>query len=132
MSIIRDKTDLPRRAATGVLLIAGAALALWLGGIAFWLLCAVGALFMMAEWADLEKVPGRQKRIAQFALSVPLATMACRWSPGARRRGRSATVGNRSSNPQKMSVLCPCSSERDSVWARPPPQRPPTRIGRSS
>lgn len=76
MSLIRDKTDLPRRAATGVLLIGAAAVALWLGGIAFWLLCAVGALFMMAEWADLDKVPARQKRIAQFALSVPLATMA--------------------------------------------------------
>ena len=31
---------------------------------------------MMAEWADLQKVAPRDKRLAQFALSVPLAMMA--------------------------------------------------------
>ena len=39
----------------------------------------VVAVFMMAEWGDLQKVPPKTKRLAQFALSVPLATMAPAW-----------------------------------------------------
>ena len=74
-------SDLAVRTAVGFLLIAVAGTALWLGGIAFWLLCVVGALIMMAEWDDLDaRINGRaqpkHKRIAQFSLSVPLATMA--------------------------------------------------------
>ncbi|WP_443025481.1 phosphatidate cytidylyltransferase [Sphingomonas sp. PB4P5] len=76
MSVAQRKSDLAVRASTGVLMIAVAALALWLGGIAFWVLCSVGALFMMAEWSDLDRAGARNKRVAQFALSVPLATMA--------------------------------------------------------
>ncbi|MFC3580688.1 phosphatidate cytidylyltransferase [Sphingomonas hylomeconis] len=80
MTAAKRKSDLAVRAGTGVLLIAVAAVALWLGGIAFWVLCTVGALFMMAEWADLAatgaRADARNKRVAQFALSVPLATMA--------------------------------------------------------
>ena len=70
------RSDLPLRALSGVVMIAGAVAALVLGGLAFWLLAVVAALFMMAEWAALHGAAPRQKRIAQFALSVPLATMA--------------------------------------------------------
>ncbi|MCD2315862.1 phosphatidate cytidylyltransferase [Sphingomonas sp. IC-11] len=59
-----------------VAMIAVATAALWFGGIAFWLLAVVVALFMMAEWSDLQKVSPREKRIAQYGLSVPLAVMA--------------------------------------------------------
>lgn len=69
-------SDLGLRAAVGVLLIAVAALALWAGGIGFWLLCVVLALLMMAEWADLDGVDRKTRRTAQFALSIPLALMA--------------------------------------------------------
>ncbi|MGY4395882.1 CDP-diglyceride synthetase [Sphingomonas sp. UYAg733] len=69
-------SDLGLRAAVGILLIAVAALALWGGGIGFWLLCVVLALLMMAEWADLDGVDRKTRRMAQFALSIPLALMA--------------------------------------------------------
>ena len=59
-----------------VAMIAIASAALWLGGIAFWLLAVVISLFMMAEWSDLARVSPRTKRVGQFALSVPLALMA--------------------------------------------------------
>ena len=57
-------------------MVAIAMVAIVLGGIMFWLLAVIGALFMMAEWCDLHHVPAKTKRIAQFALSVPLAVMA--------------------------------------------------------
>ncbi len=72
----RRRSDLPVRAATGIAMIAVAASALWLGGIWFWLLCVVGAIVMLGEFADLVGANAGHKRIAQFSLSVPLATMA--------------------------------------------------------
>jgi len=59
-----------------VAMIAVASVALLLGGLSFWLLAVVVALVMMTEWADLNGATPREKRIAQFALSVPLAVMA--------------------------------------------------------
>lgn len=72
----KPPSDLGTRAAVGVGLIALALAALWAGGIAFWLVVVVAALFMMAEWSDLEKAEPRVKRLAQYGLSVPLAIMA--------------------------------------------------------
>ena len=69
-------SDLPVRATVGLALIAIAALALWAGGVFFWLLVVIGALLMMSEWADLHRATPPQKRIAQFALFVPLCIMA--------------------------------------------------------
>ena len=69
-------SDLWLRTAAGLGMIAVALVALALGGIVFWLLSVVAALFMMAEWSDLHGVTAREKRIGQFALSVPLAVMA--------------------------------------------------------
>lgn len=53
-----------------------ALVALAIGGFAFWLLMVVIALFMMAEWSDLIATPPREKRLAQYAVSVPLAILA--------------------------------------------------------
>jgi CDP-diglyceride synthetase len=72
----KPSSDLAIRTAVGAGLIAAAAAALALGGLMFWLLCVVAALFMMAEWSDLHAASPREKRIGQFALSVPLAVMA--------------------------------------------------------
>lgn len=69
-------SDLMTRSLAGAGMIAVAALALWAGGLLFWLLLVVGALIMMAEWSDLHGAEPRTKRRAQFALSVPLAIMA--------------------------------------------------------
>lgn len=69
-------SDLAIRTMSGIAMIAVAVAALWLGGIAFWLLAVLAALFMMAEWSDLQGAPRKHKRLAQYALSVPLALMA--------------------------------------------------------
>lgn len=70
------RSDLGPRTTVGVGLVALALLAVWAGGIFFWLLAVVLALFMMAEWSDLQHTAPEQKRLAQYALSVPLAIMA--------------------------------------------------------
>jgi phosphatidate cytidylyltransferase len=74
--VARRKSDLATRTLASVGMIAVAATALWLGGLVFWLLVAIGALFMMAEWADLHKVSREHKRLAQLALTVPLAILS--------------------------------------------------------
>lgn len=76
---LRTPSNLRLRMIASVVMIAVASGALVMGGFAFWLLAVVVSLFMMAEWADLQKVPPRTKRLAQYALSVPLATMAPAW-----------------------------------------------------
>ena len=73
---LRTPSNLQLRMIASIGMIAVASIALTLGGIAFWLLGVLGALFMMAEWSMLQGVDPRTKRMAQFALSVPLALMA--------------------------------------------------------
>lgn len=50
-------------------------LALWLGGIAFWLVCAALALGVLREWGMLMGAAIERRRLLLFALSVPLAIM---------------------------------------------------------
>jgi phosphatidate cytidylyltransferase len=69
-------SDLGKRAVVGVALSLVAALALYLGGIAFWLLVVVASLLMMAEWSELHGVDAKTKRVGQLAISVPLAILA--------------------------------------------------------
>lgn len=69
-------SDLGVRTIAGLGMVAVALVALVLDGVAFWLLAVVAALLMITEWCDLHHATPRQKRIAQFALSVPLAVMA--------------------------------------------------------
>lgn len=73
---LRTPSNLRLRMIASVVMIAVAMVALTLGGVLFWLLAVVAALFMMAEWANLAGATAREKRMAQFALSVPLAVMA--------------------------------------------------------
>lgn len=72
----RKNADLPTRTLVGLALIAVAATALWFGGFAFWLLVTIAGLIMMHEWAGLHGATPTQKRLAQYALMVPLAIMA--------------------------------------------------------
>lgn len=72
----RRGSELAVRSMAGAAMIAAATGALIAGGIVFWLLMVVVALFMMAEWSDLQKVSLRHKRLAQYAISVPLALTA--------------------------------------------------------
>ncbi len=76
---LRTPSNLRLRMIASVVMIAVALVALVAGDLLFWLLAVVAALFMMAEWADLSGADARQKRTAQFALSVPLALMAPAW-----------------------------------------------------
>ncbi len=74
--VLRTPSNLKLRMIASVAMIAVASIALTLGGIAFWVLGVVAALFMMAEWSMLQGADRKTKRMAQFALSVPLALMA--------------------------------------------------------
>jgi len=69
------------RTVVGLGLIAVAAVALIVGGIVFWLLCTLLGLLMMAEWADLDRVEGKTKRLALYVFFVPLVIM-CPWAAG--------------------------------------------------
>jgi phosphatidate cytidylyltransferase len=69
-------SDLALRTVVGLAMVAVAIAGLWFGDMVFWILCSILGLFMMAEWADLDGASSSQKRLAQFALSVPLAIMA--------------------------------------------------------
>lgn len=71
-------SDLPVRLGAALAMIGGALVALWFGGIVFWLLVTAGALLMLSEWAGLVDAKP-QRRIAQYALTVPLALMAPAW-----------------------------------------------------
>lgn len=73
---LRTPSNLRLRMLASVAMIAVALGALAAGGVLFWLLAVIAALFMMAEWANLAGATPREKRIGQFALTVPLALMA--------------------------------------------------------
>lgn len=79
--IEKKPSDLLVRAVAGLGMIAVALVALALGGMPFWLLCAVVAVFMMAEWSDLHHVEAQHKRLGQYAVFVPLALMSP-WGAG--------------------------------------------------
>lgn len=72
---------LPVKMMTGIVMAAAAVASLLLGGAAFWILCSILGLLIMAEWADLAKVSQRHKQLAMFAVSVPLAILSP-WAAG--------------------------------------------------
>lgn len=72
----RKNADLGTRSIVGMALIAVAAAALWLGGLAFWLLVTIAALVMIHEWGGLHGATPKQRKLSQYALMVPLAIMA--------------------------------------------------------
>ncbi|RYD48577.1 MAG: phosphatidate cytidylyltransferase [Sphingomonadales bacterium] len=69
------KSDLGTRFGVAMALIAGAAFALWWGGIVFWLVLVVAGLLMLSEWGELAGADVKQIRLSQYALTVPLAAM---------------------------------------------------------
>ncbi|MBP2276631.1 Cytidylyltransferase family protein [compost metagenome] len=72
----RGPSNLTLRIIVGIALVAVALTGVLLGGIVFWLLCVVLGIVMMGEWAGLQSTRHETKRLAQYALSVPLAIMA--------------------------------------------------------
>lgn len=69
-------SELQTRIIVGALLIVMAGFALWQGGFAFWALAAGGALIMLSEFGGLLKVSDKHRRLAMFALCVPLGIVA--------------------------------------------------------
>lgn len=67
--------DLAVRTVSGLILVAIAGTALWLGGIAFWMLLMAGALAMQHEWAGLV---GRveRRRLSMLALMASLSMLS--------------------------------------------------------
>lgn len=72
----RTPSNLRLRMIASIAMIAVATVAIRAGGLLFWLLAVVLSLLMMAEWSNLAGASPREKRIGQFALSVPLALTA--------------------------------------------------------
>lgn len=65
-------TDLPTRFAAGVVMIAIAIAAAWLGGWWFRALAAAGAAVMIVEWADMQRVPRLWAYVAAGAMVAAL------------------------------------------------------------
>ena len=68
--------DLGRKTLVALILLTLAGGALWFGDVSFWVLAVVAGVLMMGEWADLHNADTRQRRLAQFAVSVPLAILS--------------------------------------------------------
>lgn len=68
--------ELAVRIVTALGLIAMALAAIVFGGVWFWLVAVALGMVMLAEWADLVGAPVKHKRLALYALVVPLAIMA--------------------------------------------------------
>lgn len=66
------------RAGVGLGLIALAGVALWLGGILFWLVCTIAALLMLEEWGRLFRIAEQPRRAAQLITFVMLLLLI-RW-----------------------------------------------------
>jgi phosphatidate cytidylyltransferase len=73
---VSKNADLGKRLVVALALIALAFVALWAGGLGFWLVLSVAGILMIGEWAMLMGADERQRRLAQYALSIPLAIMA--------------------------------------------------------
>ncbi len=69
-------SELATRLGVAFILIGLAFAALYSGGIGFWIVVSVAGVLMMGEWALLAGASDKGKRLAQYAISVPLAAMA--------------------------------------------------------
>lgn len=69
-------SELQTRSIVGIGLILLALGALLSGGMLFWLLLVVAGVLMQGEWSNLVGASEQHRRIAMFAVSVPLAIMS--------------------------------------------------------
>ncbi|WP_422794958.1 phosphatidate cytidylyltransferase [Sphingobium mellinum] len=68
-------SELRKRTIVGIALVLLASVALYFGGFPFWLLLVVAGVLMQGEWGDLAGVTPDHRRLAMFAVSVPLALL---------------------------------------------------------
>lgn len=69
-------SELTQRITVGVILIILAVTEIWLGGIAFWILVTAAGVIMVSEYAALLKVSYEHRRMAMFAMCIPLGVLA--------------------------------------------------------
>lgn len=67
--------ELRTRAIVGIILISVALGALFAGGFLFWLLLVVAGVLMQGEWGGLTGATPENRKLAMFAVSVPLAIL---------------------------------------------------------
>jgi phosphatidate cytidylyltransferase len=72
----KPKSELLQRVTVGVILAVVAAIELWLGGFAFWVLVTIAGLIMLSEFAGLLKSSERDRKLAMFALCIPLGLIS--------------------------------------------------------
>lgn len=68
-------SELRTRAIVGIVLILVALGALFAGGFLFWLLLVVAGVLMQGEWGNLTGASQDNRKVAMFAVSVPLAIL---------------------------------------------------------
>lgn len=73
--------ELRTRAIVGIILIMVAVAALVAGGFFFWLLLVIAGVLMQGEWGSLVGASPENRKLAMFAVSVPLAIL-CPWAAG--------------------------------------------------
>jgi phosphatidate cytidylyltransferase len=73
---VSKNSDLGTRLIVAFALIGLAFVALWAGGLGFWVILSFAGILMMGEWATLAGGNAQQRRLAQYAMAVPLAIMA--------------------------------------------------------
>ncbi len=72
----KSSSELGTRIVVALALILLAFVALYAGGLGFWLVVSFVGVLMMGEWAMLAGTNDRGRRLAQYAICVPLALLA--------------------------------------------------------
>lgn len=72
----KSASELTQRVLVGGVLIAVAVVEIWLGGNALWVLATAAGLIMMSEFARLLKVTDAHRRLAMYALCIPLGVLS--------------------------------------------------------
>lgn len=73
---VKPKSELLQRVTVGVILVIVAAIELWLGGFAFWVLVTIAGLIMLSEFTGLLKSGKRDRMLAMLALCIPLGLIS--------------------------------------------------------
>jgi phosphatidate cytidylyltransferase len=68
--------ELTQRIVVAIILVVVAALELWLGGTAFWVMVTAAGVLMLSEFANLLKVSDKDRKLAMYALCIPLGIVA--------------------------------------------------------
>lgn len=72
----RGRSELTQRIVVGVILIVVAVAEIWFGGTAFWIFATAAALIMLSEYAGLVKASDHHRRVALYALCIPLGVIS--------------------------------------------------------